>query len=282
MTGQVNPFANKPRENANVSPSVTNKQTDAALWEDIMDPSKSTGIKAKDIGDPEKNNKRMRNLIIIITCLLLIALAFAGYLALQHAVNIKTKMLQNSASTSVTEPKVEEVKPEKTKKTNGINNPVADNDAIGEAAIGVANVSIDKRDVSIKVDGNENRLQIPALTEDIKATATACTLKTPGSNCYLGESKVKDKNVMLWSFRDAKTSALLASTSDVKTTPPNGAAAAFISQISYNGKNLSGLFIVDTDQTGVLIASEDQSTINEIAAGSSRFQMTTTGEPEQQ
>lgn len=274
MTGQVNPFANKPQGDSNKAPNAVNNQMDAALWDDIMDPSKSTGIKAKDIGDPEKNNKRMRNMIIIITCLLLIALAFAGYLVLRHAVGIRTKMLQNSTSTSESGPKIEAVKPEKTKKTNGINNPVADNDAIGEAAKGDVTASIDKRDVSVKADGNENRLQIPALTEDIKATSAACTLKTPGANCYLGESKVKDKTVMLWSFRDAKTSALLASTSDVKTTPPNGSAAAFISQISYNGKNLSGLFIVDTDQTGVLIASEDQGTINEIAAGSSRFQMT--------
>lgn len=275
MAGQVNPFANKSRGDSNGIPSVADKQADDALWNDILDPGKATGIEVKDLGDPEKKNKRMRNLVVIGTCLLLVAFAAAGYFALQHAVNIRTEMLQNSANVATEGPKVEEVKPEEQKKTNGVNNPVADNDSIGEAAKGDVAASIDKRDVSIKADNKENRLQVPALTEDVKTTSTACTLKTAGANCYLGESKVKDKTVMLWAFRDAKTSALLASTTDVKTTTPNGSAAAFISQISYNGKNLSGLFIVNTDQTGFLIASEDQGTINDIAVGSSKFQVTT-------
>lgn len=267
---KVNPFDRKPtddREKAAYS---------QAAWDEVMRADRATGLTKKDYGDPEKGIRRARMTVIIVTALAIVALATAGFLYLKHAVDVRQEMLANSSNVSSQAPKQEKMEetPDETKKAGGLTNPIADSDAVMEAVSGDVSATAAKNTVSVKAGGKEHLLTIPALTADVKASAEECVLKDPASNCFVGESEVAGKKVLLWAYRDAKTSALLSSEQAAKTVTPNGAAAAFIRQVSYDGKNFSGLFIVEPDQTGWLVASEDQGTIEAISSGDSMFQVT--------
>lgn len=270
MVAQVNPFNNKPTSSKT---QATNTQ---AAWDEVMRADRSTGLTKADYGDPEKGIRRSRMIGLVVTVLVVICLAAASFFYLKHAVDVRQEMLANSSSVSSKAPAQDKVKEEEdtTKKSGDIVNPVADSDAVGDAVQGNVTATASKNTVSIKAGGRENLLTMPALTADVKATTEQCVLREVAANCYLGESEVSGKKVMLWAYRDAKTSALLSSELDAKTTTPNGSAVSFIRQVSYNGKNLTGLFIVEPDQTGWLVASEDQATITAIASGDSKFQVT--------
>lgn len=266
---KVNPFDNRPVSNKN---QAADRQ---AAWAEVMRANRGTGLTIADYGDPEKGIRRSRMIVLIVTAVV-VGLAVAGFLYLKHAVDIRQEMLENSANVSSQAPEQKKVKetPDETKKTGDITNPAADSDAVLEAVTGDVSAVASKNTVSLKAGDKEHLLTVPALTADVKAASEQCILKEQAANCYLGESEVNGKKVMLWAYRDAKTSALLSSEQDSKKTTPNGSAVAFIRQVSYNGKNLTGLFIVEPDQTGWLVASEDQATISTIATGDSKFQVT--------
>lgn len=267
---KVNPFDRKPADD---SKKAAYSQ---AAWDEVMRADRATGLTKADYGDPEKIVRKSRMIVLIVTALAIVALATAGFFYLKHAVDVRQEMLANSSNVSSQAPKQKKMEetPDESKKAGSLTNPIADSDAVLDAVSGDVSATAVKNTVSIKAGGKEHLLTIPALTADVKASTEGCVLKDAASNCYVGESEAAGKKVLLWAYRDAKTSALLSSEQSAKTVDPNGSAGAFIRQVSYNGKNFSGLFIVEPDQTGWLVASEDQATIASIASGDSRFQVT--------
>lgn len=267
---KVNPFDSRPVSNKNQAADTQ------AAWDEVMRGNRATGLTIADYGDPEKGIRRSRMIVLIVTAVVIFGLAVIGFLYLKHAVDIRQEMLENSANVSSQAPEQKKVKenPDETKKAGSITNPAADSDKVLESVSGDVSATASKNTVSLKAGDKEHLLTVPALTTDVKAASEQCVLKEQAANCYLGESEVSGKKVMLWAYRDAKTSALLSSEQDAKKTTPNGSAVAFIRQVSYDGKNLTGLFIVEPDQTGWLVASEDQATIATIATGDSKFQVT--------
>lgn len=267
---KVNPFDSRPVSNKNQAADTQ------AAWDEVMRGNRATGLTIADYGDPEKGIRRSRMIVLIVTAVVVFGLAVIGFLYLKHAVDIRQEMLENSANVSSQAPEQKKVKenPDETKRAGSITNPAADSDKVLESVSGDVSATASKNTVSLKAGDKEHLLTVPALTTDVKAASEQCVLKEQAANCYLGESEVSGKKVMLWAYRDAKTSALLSSEQDAKKTTPNGSAVSFIRQVSYDGKNLTGLFIVEPDQTGWLVASEDQATIATIATGDSKFQVT--------
>ena len=199
------------------------------------------------------------------------AICYAGY-----QLNAARNAYNSDTSVTAPTPKRKSVVSEKT--GSGQYNPAAKSKDVLDAADGDVNGSVDNNTIVIKVGSSEHRVQFPALTDKINASSKACVLKEKASNCYIGTSKVTDKDVKLYVTRDAKTNALLTGSSSPQIVQQNGAAVAYTRPYQLQGQQSYGLIVVMPDQTAVIAISSDQNAIATLAAGNSHFQATSAGQ----
>lgn len=277
----INPFLedddeDQQVENENIDETDVESLAKSKAWESIMDPSIATGITDDEtIKKVDVKEKRHKTILIVIALIALIALigaiCYAGY-------QLKVAQSAYNSGTSVTAPtpKRKSVVSEKT--GSGQYNPAAKSKDVLDAADGDVNGSVDNNTIVIKVGSSEHRVQFPALTDKINASSKACVLKEKASNCYIGTSKVNDKDVKLYVTRDAKTNALLTGSSSPQIVQQNGAAVAYTRPYQLQGQQSYGLIVVMPDQTAVIAISSDQNAIAAMAAGNSHFQATSAGQ----
>lgn len=277
----INPFLedddeDQQDENENIDETDVESLAKSKAWESIMDPSIATGITDDEtIKKMEVKDKRRKAVLIVIALIGLIvlvgAICYFGY-------QLKAARNAYDSGTSVTAPtpKRKSVVSEKT--GSGQYNPAAKSKDVLDAADGDVNGSVDNNTIVIKVGSSEHRIQFPALTDKINASSKACVLKEKASNCYIGASKVNDKEVKLYVTRDAKTNALLTGSSSPQIVQQNGAAVAYTRPYQLQGQQSYGLIVVMPDQTAVIAISSDQNAIAEMAAGNSHFQATSAGQ----
>lgn len=277
----INPFLedddeDQQVENDNIDETDVESLAKSKAWESIMDPSAATGITDDEtIKKVDAKEKRHKAVLIVISLIALIALigaiCYAGY-------QLKAAQSAYNSDTGVTAPtpKRKSVVSEKT--GSGQYNPAAKSKDVLDAADGDVNGSVDNNTIVIKVGSSEHRVQFPALTDKINASSKTCVLKEKASNCYIGTSKVNDKDVKLYVTRDAKTNALLTGSSSPQIVQQNGAAVAYTRPYQLQGQQSYGLIVVMPDQTTVIAISSDQNAIAAMAAGDSHFQATSAGQ----
>lgn len=277
----INPFLEDDDENRqtvdeDIDETDVESLANSKAWGAIMDPSTATGITDDETTKKLNAKERKRHVIIIgIVALAIMALVgaicYAGY-----QLNAARNAYNSDTSVTAPTPKRKSVVSEKT--GSGQYNPAAKSKDVLDAADGDVNGSVDNNTIVIKVGSSEHRVQFPALTDKINASSKACVLKEKASNCYIGTSKVTDKDVKLYVTRDAKTNALLTGSSSPQIVQQNGAAVAYTSPYQLQGQQSYGLIVVMPDQTAVIAISSDQNAIATLAAGNSHFQATSAGQ----
>ena len=277
----INPFLEDDDENRqtvdeDIDETDVESLANSKAWGAIMDPSTATGITDDETTKKLNAKERKRHAIIIgIVALAIMALVgaicYAGY-----QLNAARSAYNSDTSVTAPTPKRKSVVSEKT--GSGQYNPAAKSKDVLDAADGDVNGSVDNNTIVIKVGSSEHRVQFPALTDKINASSKACVLKEKASNCYIGTSKVTDKDVKLYVTRDAKTNALLTGSSSPQIVQQNGAAVAYTRPYQLQGQQSYGLIVVMPDQTAVIAISSDQNAIATLAAGNSHFQATSAGQ----
>lgn len=277
----INPFLEDDDENRqtvdeDIDETDVESLANSKAWGAIMDPSTATGITDDETTKKLDAKERKRHVIIIgIVALAIMALVgaicYAGY-----QLNAARSAYNSDTSVTAPTPKRKSVVSEKT--GSGQYNPAAKSKDVLDAADGDVNGSVDNNTIVIKVGSSEHRVQFPALTDKINASSKACVLKEKASNCYIGTSKVTDKDVKLYVTRDAKTNALLTGSSSPQIVQQNGAAVAYTRPYQLQGQQSYGLIVVMPDQTAVIAISSDQNAIATLAAGNSHFQATSAGQ----
>ena len=277
----INPFLEDDDENRqtvdeDIDETDVESLANSKAWGAIMDPSTATGITDDETTKKLNAKERKRHVIIIgIVALAIMALVgaicYAGY-----QLNAARNAYNSDTSVTAPTPKRKSVVSEKT--GSGQYNPAAKSKDVLDAADGDVNGSVDNNTIVIKVGSSEHRVQFPALTDKINASSKACVLKEKASNCYIGTSKVTDKDVKLYVTRDAKTNALLTGSSSPQIVQQNGAAVAYTRPYQLQGQQSYGLIVVMPDQTAVIAISSDQNAIASLAAGDSHFQATSAGQ----
>lgn len=277
----INPFLEDDDENRqtvdeDIDETDVESLANSKAWGAIMDPSTATGITDDETTKKLNAKERKRHVIIIgIVALAIMALVgaicYAGY-----QLNAARSAYNSDTSVTAPTPKRKSVVSEKT--GSGQYNPAAKSKDVLDAADGDVNGSVDNNTIVIKVGSSEHRVQFPALTDKISASSKACVLKEKASNCYIGTSKVTDKDVKLYVTRDAKTNALLTGSSSPQIVQQNGAAVAYTRPYQLQGQQSYGLIVVMPDQTAVIAISSDQNAIASLAAGDSHFQATSAGQ----
>lgn len=277
----INPFLEDDDENRqtvdeDIDETDVESLANSKAWGAIMDPSTATGITDDETTKKLNAKERKRHVIIIgIVALAIMALVgaicYAGY-----QLNAARSAYNSDTSVTAPTPKRKSVVSEKT--GSGQYNPAAKSKDVLDAADGDVNGSVDNNTIVIKVGSSEHRVQFPALTDKINASSKACVLKEKASNCYIGTSKVTDKDVKLYVTRDAKTNALLTGSSSPQIVQQNGAAVAYTRPYQLQGQQSYGLIVVMPDQTAVIAISSDQNAIASLAAGDSHFQATSAGQ----
>lgn len=277
----INPFLEDDDENRqtvdeDIDETDVESLANSKAWGAIMDPSTATGITDDETTKKLNAKERKRHVIIIgIVALAIMALVgaicYAGY-----QLNAARSAYNSDTSVTAPTPKRKSVVSEKT--GSGQYNPAAKSKDVLDAADGDVNGSVDNNTIVIKVGSSEHRVQFPALTDKINASSKACVLKEKASNCYIGTSKVTDKDVKLYVTRDAKTNALLTGSSSPQIVQQNGAAVAYTRPYQLQGQQSYGLIVVMPDQTAVIAISSDQNAIATLAAGNSHFQATSAGQ----
>ena len=277
----INPFLEDDDENRqtvdeDIDETDVESLANSKAWGAIMDPSTATGITDDETTKKLNAKERKRHVIIIgIVALAIMALVgaicYAGY-----QLNAARNAYNSDTSVTAPTPKRKSVVSEKT--GSGQYNPAAKSKDVLDAADGDVNGSVDNNTIVIKVGSSEHRVQFPALTDKINASSKACVLKEKASNCYIGTSKVTDKDVKLYVTRDAKTNALLTGSSSSQIVQQNGAAVAYTRPYQLQGQQSYGLIVVMPDQTAVIAISSDQNAIASLAAGDSHFQATSAGQ----
>lgn len=277
----INPFLEDDDENRqtvdeDIDETDVESLANSKAWGAIMDPSTATGITDDETTKKLNAKERKRHVIIIgIVALAIMALVgaicYAGY-----QLNAARNAYNSDTSVTAPTPKRKSVVSEKT--GSGQYNPAAKSKDVLDAADGDVNGSVDNNTIVIKVGSSEHRVQFPALTDKINASSKACVLKEKASNCYIGTSKVTDKDVKLYVTRDAKTNALLTGSSSPQIVQQNGAAVAYTRPYQLQGQQSYGLIVVMPDQTAVIAISSDQNAIATLAAGNSHFQATSAGQ----
>lgn len=277
----INPFLEDDDENRqtvdeDIDETDVESLANSKAWGAIMDPSTATGITDDETTKKLNAKERKRHVIIIGIVVLAImalvgAICYAGY-----QLNAARSAYNSDTSVTAPTPKRKSVVSEKT--GSGQYNPAAKSKDVLDAADGDVNGSVDNNTIVIKVGSSEHRVQFPALTDKISASSKACVLKEKASNCYIGTSKVTDKDVKLYVTRDAKTNALLTGSSSPQIVQQNGAAVAYTRPYQLQGQQSYGLIVVMPDQTAVIAISSDQNAIASLAAGDSHFQATSAGQ----
>ena len=277
----INPFLEDDDENRqtvdeDIDETDVESLANSKAWGAIMDPSTATGITDDETTKKLNAKERKRHVIIIGIVVLAImalvgAICYAGY-----QLNAARSAYNSDTSVTAPTPKRKSVVSEKT--GSGQYNPAAKSKDVLDAADGDVNGSVDNNTIVIKVGSSEHRVQFPALTDKINASSKACVLKEKASNCYIGTSKVTDKDVKLYVTRDAKTNALLTGSSSPQIVQQNGAAVAYTRPYQLQGQQSYGLIVVMPDQTAVIAISSDQNAIASLAAGDSHFQATSAGQ----
>lgn len=273
----INPFLEDDDENQqpvdeDIDETDVESLANSKAWGAIMDPSTATGI-TDDETTKKLDAKERKRKVIIIGIVVLAIIALVGGLC-YFGYQLKAARNAYNSDTSVTAPtpKRKSVVSEKT--GPGQYNPATKSKDVLDAAGGDVNGSVDNNTIVIKVGSSEHRIQFPALTDKINASSKACVLKEKASNCYIGTSKVNDKDVKLYVTRDAKTNALLTGSSSPQIVQQNGAAVAYTRPYQLQGQQSYGLIVVMPDQTAVIAISSDQNAIASLAAGDSHFQAT--------
>lgn len=268
-------FSNRREDDSELAENFNLKTVNSSspAWDNIINPNKEVGLTRKDIGDPEAHNKVMRGIIITVASVIVLILLGVGYFYVKNTLDEKNRIIEQNSNAAISKnvnPEQKSVEKSNIQLKNAVlDSKKVDNDA--PKGLVSARVNDDKTFIVDANDSDSYKLSIPNLT-DFKPVKQACELKNVATNCYLGSGTLDNKNgFKIWAVRDAKQSSLMFSLVDVQKVPENGAAVAFTKKIPYNGKNYSGLFIVNKNQTGFAVLSEDANTINNITNGQNRF-----------
>lgn len=270
-------FSNRREDDSELAENFNLKTANSSspAWDNIINPNKEVGLTRKDIGDPEAHNKVMRGIIITVASVIVLILLGIGYFYVKNTLDEKNRIIEQNSNAAISK----SVNPEQknVEKSNvQLKNLVLDSKKVdNDAPKGLvsARVNDDKTFIVDANDSDSYKLTIPNLT-DFKPVKQACELKSAATNCFLGSGTLDNKsNFKIWAVRDAKNSSLMFSLVDVQKVPENGAAVAFTKKIPYGGKTFNGLFIVNKNQTGFAILSEDSNVINNITNGQNRFNM---------
>ena len=243
-----------------------------SAWSTIFDPNKSGVVNTKGI-DLEKGLRRKKLLIIISSIVIVLALAFVGYMIYDKMNGIRQEQIQLNEQASSAKPSE---KSESDDQSGQITNPAANSSVVGDAVQGTVKASSNGRNLSLQADKKTYAVTFPALTADITASSKKCELKDTAASCYLGQGKYNDSTVQFYAFRDAKDNSLLYSNQSYRITPSNGASLAFVRDFKGNDKSIHGLVIVFRDQSGIIVTSSDMGAITAVSSGDSHFNAAST------
>ncbi len=156
-------------------------------------------------------------------------------------------------------------------KINGVSSKCVLNKGGANCYLGEA---VDGKKIILKSENRESAFSFPSMKDKINGVSSKCVLNKGGANCYLGEATSSNgKKVRFWAFRDAKSSALLSSTNDANIVSAGGAALAFTTKSTDDGKKNNYLYIVLKNQTGVMAVTEDSVALDAMINGADAFQV---------
>jgi hypothetical protein len=230
-------------------------------WDELINNPPSTDA---DIARPDRILKKKRVTLIAIIIIGLLALSAGGYFGSQAMLNSRIKN-DTSGTTSTTAPTPTSVPSKTSTKQSGLTNPASSVTGLMDSPSGDINVKADGNTITFEnPDKSSSAIQLKTVSK-ITATTSACTLKDANTTCFLGSGQVDKNAVDIYAFRNAKTSSFLYSKNDAKQVNSNGASSAFMQSITYNAKSQSALYIVLSNQNGIMITSNDSATVENIA-----------------
>ena len=243
-------------------------------WDDIMTPGANTGLTTdKQLGDLPKKEKASKRKAVVIGILVVLAIVVPMFFMLNHYAKERNAIIEQNLTTVQETPKKVEskVKPDKS---SAYKNPAEDSSDVGSPAKGATEGRVDGKKIILKSENRESAFSFPSMKDKINGVSSKCVLNKGGANCYLGEAtSFNGKKVRFWAFRDAKSSALLSSTNDANIVSAGGAALAFTTKSTDDGKKNNYLYIVLKNQTGVMAVTEDSVALDAMINGADAFQV---------
>ena len=243
-------------------------------WDDIMTPGANTGLTTdKQLGDFPKKERASKRKAVIIGIAVVLAIVIPMFLLLNHYAKERNAIIEQNLTTVKETPKRVEsrVTPDTS---SAYKNPAEDSTDVGDPAKGNTEGRVDGKKVILTSDGREAAFMFPSVKDKINGVSSKCVLDKTAENCYLGEATSSNgKTIKLWAFRDAKQSSLLSSTSDANIVSAGGAALAFTTKNVENGKKDNYLYIVLSNQTGVLAVTDDSVALDAMINGADAFQV---------
>jgi hypothetical protein len=262
MQDRKNPFLEDPKE-PQEQPVKTKPSDPGTDWDNVIN---GFNVTQEEIEKPDKIFKKKKMLIIggFITALLV--LSAGTFFGAMYAINSRNASLEKSTSATVA-PTPSTIKPSATATSNGsLTNPASSVEEFKNVPDGTTNVKSDTNSLTFtNADKTSTVIQLKAISK-ITASSVECNLNDATASCFLGTGVVNDKTVQLYAFKGAKSNAILYSKTDPKTIANNGAALAFTQTISYKGKNQNALYVLTKNQNGIMVTSDDSSTIDTIAS----------------